>query len=654
MCGIAGILNLVDPLPIGAESLKAMALSLRHRGPDEFGLYRDEWVGLASARLSIVDLAGGQQPIGNETGSLWVVYNGEIFNYPELRAGLEARGHCFSTQCDTEVIVHLYEDFGPDCLQYLNGQFALAVWDAANRRLFLARDRMGIRPLFYTRAGGQLLFGSEIKALLTQRQICAELDPVALREVFTFWSPLSPRTAFRGIVELPPAHYLLASTAGVVTQPYWRLNFEADAPGRAAADYREELESLLIDAARLRLRADVPVGAYLSGGLDSAVTAALIRQHTDSELDTFSIAFSDPGYDERSYQRQMADFLGTRHHQLLCAASDIGRVFPAVVWHAETPLLRTAPAPMFLLSERVHQLDCKVIVTGEGADELLAGYDIFKEAKIRRFWAHHPESQLRPQLLRKLYRDIAGLPPNGAYLAAFFGRDLLQTGSPFYSHQIRWANTARTARFLVRPDETAPGWPIPLPEAFGHWSALAQAQYLEIVTFLSPYLLAAQGDRMSMAHSVEGRYPFLDYRVIEFCNRLPDELKLRWLTDKWLLRELAARMVPAEIARRAKRPYRAPIQACFLGGPGEPDYVRELLSPEAVRAAGYFEPRAVELLLRKARGPARLGEVDEMALVGILSTQLIHHQFVHRAELPAPERSLAAAPDFKIVEPVLA
>lgn len=634
MCGITGVLNLSDHPPIEKTTLLQMLEMLRHRGPDGFGIYRDAYVGLGSARLSIVDIAGGDQPISNEDGTLWIVFNGEIFNYVELRPGLEAKGHHFSTNCDTEVILHLYEEYGPACLQHLNGQFALAVWDTANRTLFLARDRVGIRPVFYAEADGRLIFGSEVKAILAHPALRAEIDPHALAEVFTYWSVQSPRSTFKGIHELPPGHYLLAKDGQITIKPYWQLDFCEDTPRRSDGEYLEEIEALLVDSARIRLRADVPVGAYLSGGLDSSLTAAIIRKYTDTPLDTFSIAFSDPDFDESHFQLQMADELGTEHQVVFCTHEDIGSVFPQVIWHTETPILRTAPAPMFLLSKLVHQHNYKVVLTGEGADEFFAGYDIFKEAMIRRFWAKNPDSEIRPFLLQKLYPDIKTLSGSGGnYLAAFFKKDLTNTESPYYSHLIRWNNTARGLRFLNSEFRNS-NFEIPTSPAFPSWSPLAQAQFLEVTTFLSPYLLSSQGDRMGMANSVEGRFPFLDYRIIEFANRLPADVKLRGLTEKWLLKQFGRKLLPPIIWQRVKRPYRAPIQRSFFGAK-TPAYVRELLSEDSLRASGYFQPEAAAQLANKAASGVKLSEVDDMALVGILSTQLVHQQFVEHFQ-PAP------------------
>jgi len=600
---------------------------IKHRGPDGFAIYCDQQVGLGSARLSIIDLDTGNQPIGNEDESLWIVFNGEIFNYLELRAELEKRGHRFRTKSDTETILHMYEEFGPDCLNQLNGQFAIAIWDNLNRSLFLARDRLGVRPVFYTQTANQLIFGSEIKSILAHPGMQAKIDLQALQQVFTFWSVQSPASIFEGIGELPPGHYLLATDNRVSIQPYWRLDFGAPASLRSESEYLDELESLLIDAVRIRLRADVPVGAYLSGGLDSSVITALIRKYSQSELETFSITFSDPAFDESQYQLEVSQYLGTRHNVVHCSYEDLGNIFPQVIWHTETPLLRTAPAPMFLLSRLVRSKNFKVVLTGEGADEFLAGYDIFKEMRLRRFWARQPASELRPLLLRRIYRDIAKLSDGQlGYLKAFFRKGLAETGSPYYSRLIRWSNTARNTRFLRQTDRALEHPANRLPSDFGNWSHLAQAQYLEITTFLSPYLLASQGDRMAMGNSVEGRYPFLDYRMVAFQNSLPDHLKLHGLKEKWLLKQLGARLLPETTWQRLKKPYRAPIKECFFTNP--PDYLRELLSPQLLEESGCFEPTTVTALIEKAGRVDNLSEVDSMAVAGIISTQLVYQLFV--------------------------
>lgn len=640
MCAIAGILNLAEGPAPSEDALRRMLAMVRHRGPDQFGIYLGDQVALGNARLSIVDLSGGQQPIANEDESLWIVFNGEIFNHIELRADLEAKGHQFTTHCDTEVILHLYEEYGPDCLKQLNGQFAIAIWNERDRSLFLARDRVGVRPLFYTQAGGSLLFASEIKSILTDARVKAEIDPLSLDQIFTYWSPLSPRSCFRGIADLPPGHYLLAKGGQVSVKAFWRPDYSSTATNapapkeRPLADYVAEFHELLKDAARIRLRADVPVGAYLSGGLDSSAIAAIVRKLGVSRLDTFSIAFSDEKFDESKFQLEMAAYLGTKHHVVQATHADIGNAFPEVIWHTEIPIMRTSPVPMFLLSKLVRDQKFKVVLTGEGADEFLGGYDIFKEAKVRRFWAQNPDSKWRSALLKRLYPDIDLNAAGASYLAAFFGAGLKETGASDYSHSIRWRNTRRTTRFFskdfaaaVTEQQKREHSAIEYPPGFQNWGPLEKAQYLEIVTFLSQYLLSAQGDRVAMAHSVEGRYPFLDVRMMEFCNRLPARLKLRALTDKYLLRQLASQYLPEQIWKRRKRPYRAPIHRSFFNS-ATPAYVRELLSDSHVTASGIFNPIAVHQLVAKLEQGKAIGETDDMALVGVLSTLLVQQKYV--------------------------
>lgn len=641
MCGIVGLCSLDSAPPAEEAALRTMLGTIRHRGPDQYGIYLDDQVALGHARLSILDLATGQQPIGNEDGSLWIVFNGEVFNHPQLRRELEDRGHEFFTRTDTEVVLHSYEEFGANCLTRFNGQFAFAVWDARARSLFLARDRLGVRPLFYTVAGGALVFGSEIKAILAAPGVTPSPDPVALDQIFTFWSTLSPRTFFRGIEELPPGHSMLVKDGRVTLERYWQMDFpEGDVTRqRPTLEYAEELRELLVDATRIRLRADVPVGAYLSGGLDSSIVAAIIQAQSSKPLETFSIAFTDSEYDESVFQTTMAEALGARHHVVQATHADIGRVFPEVTWHTESPLMRTAPAPMFLLSRLVRDHRFKVALSGEAADELLGGYDIFREAKIRRFWARQPHSVARPALFRRIYPWVPA-SKGSDYIKVFFGIGLTDTGARDYSHALRWRTTARGKRFFseelrrVVVESNSDLTPM-YPDEFDHWGHLQQAQYLETVILLSQYLLSSQGDRMGMAHSVEGRFPFLDYRLVEFASRLPASLKINGLTEKYLLKRVSREWLPALISDRPKQPYRAPIHRAFFGD-CTPDYVADVLSTSAIEEAGYFNPKAVAGLVAKLHSGRPLGETDDMALVGIISTQLVHRQFVSRPRTSPP------------------
>jgi asparagine synthase (glutamine-hydrolysing) len=337
MCGIAGLFNL-DGAPAAPDSLRGMIRMLAHRGPDDTGFHVEHGVGLAHARLSIIDLAGGHQPMCNEDSSLWITFNGEIFNYLELREELLGKGHKFVTRSDTEVILHLYEEKGEDCVQYLNGQWAFAIWDNQRRRLFLSRDRLGVRPLFYTQANNAFIFGSEIKAIFANPEVAREIDISGLDEVFTYWCTIPPTTLFRNIQELPPGHSMTVDADGLEVRPYWDHQFEgpsAFVDRSQEQAYADQLLELLIDSTQIRLRSDVPVGAYLSGGLDSTLTTALVKKFTSAKLRTFSISFDDAEFDESSFQNEAVRFLDTEHQDIRCTKNQIAEVFPDVIWHTE-------------------------------------------------------------------------------------------------------------------------------------------------------------------------------------------------------------------------------------------------------------------------------------------------------------------------------
>ncbi len=634
MCGIAGILNIHREANISMELLEDMIAALRHRGPDGFGFYKDNNVGLAHARLSIIDLEGGSQPMHNEDSTLWIIFNGEIFNYIELREDLEKRGHRFYTMSDTEVIIHLYEDHGAECLKHLNGQFAFAIWDKKDRSLFVARDRVGIRPFFYTTVNGSLLFASEIKSLFVNSDVKREIDPFALDQIFTFWMTLPPRTAFTDILELPAGHYMMVKNGDIKIEAYWDPDFTPVESVHSEARYAEELRELLIDATRIQLRADVPVGAYLSGGLDSSVITALIKNFTDTPLRTFSVTFDDEAFDESSYQKQMIDHLATDHSNIRCTYSDIGSIFPDVIWHTEKPVVRTAPAPLFMLSKLVRDSGYKVVLTGEGSDEIMAGYDIFKEVKVRRFLEKCPDSKFRPLILKRLYPYLAHSPVKSvSYAEAFFKSDNSAYPAECYSHVPRWNTTSKIKTFFsdhmreTLKDYNSASELSPLLYGVGGYDDVSLAQYVEMKTLLSGYLLSSQGDRVGMAHSIEGRFPFLDHRVIEFCCKLPPTVRMRVLTEKYILKESMKDLVPKSILKRSKQPYRAPdSQSFFKGNP--PDYVGELLSDNNLGATGYFNAKTVSALVRKCRRDPVLGFKDNMAVVGIISTLLLHDRFI--------------------------
>ena len=634
MCGIAGIIDYkrkADSKFITEKMLSAIS----YRGPDESGIYHSPYATLGNVRLSIIDIKGGQQPLSDQTGRYWIAFNGEIFNYRELRQDLEKKGNNFKTQSDTEVLIQLFANYREKCLELLNGQFAFVIWDKQKEELFLARDRVGIRPLFYNINNGVFSFASEIKALFQQKNIGRELRPESISQISTFWTTITPDTVFKDIYELSPGHYAFFNRNGFQTKKYWDLHFHNSGDNISLPDALEQFHEIFSDAVKIRLRADVEVAAYLSGGIDSSATVAYIKNIEPGILNTFSIGFTEKDYDESEYQYEAVKYFDTTHKSYLCSPREIADSFPEVVWHSEIPLTRTAPSPMFLLAKLVRENNIKVVITGEGSDELLAGYDIFKESIIRRFWAEQPNSTIRPLLLKRLYPYIPQISQsNPTTLKMFFGYKLEDIDNPFYSHLLRWNNSNNIKKHF---SETIKGElnnfsPLSklaenLPDDFNSWDSLAKSQWLETTIFMSGYLLSSQGDRMSMANSVEGRYPFLDFRLIEFCTGLHSNLKLKGLKEKYLLKKLLKNKIPDNIINRTKQPYRAPVKNVFLSK-DKPDYVREMLSETCTKRVGVFNPISLDSVLSRIEKTGTTSEMEDMFLTTVISTHLLYNQFI--------------------------
>jgi asparagine synthase (glutamine-hydrolysing) len=636
MGGVCGIVTTEAPpeLPL----LLRMMGRLGHRGPDGNGYYRDHHAALGHTRLAIIDAAGGAQPLCNEDGTLWVTFDGEIFNYIELRDELRGLGHTFRTLSDTEVIVHAWEEWREDCFSRFNGQWALALWDCREQRLVLSRDRLGVCPLFFTRIPKGLLFASEVKSLFADPSVPRAFDPVGLDQTMTYWSAVAPRTVFHGIEQLEPGHYAVLDRKGFRKASYWHISFQ-ERGREPRQDVRQNVEALrdkLIEAIRLRfLRSDVPVGAYLSGGLDSAITTAVVARYADVPLHTFSLRFSDREFDEGQYQKKVLATLGTRHQDIIVSYSQIAEIFPQVIRHVETPLVRTAPAPLFLLSKLASENGCKVVVTGEGADEVFAGYDIFREAQVRLFWSRDPDSKKRTRAAELLYPWMARSPGSlPAFARSFFGRNL-DPSDPAISHRPRWDSTVAVKGLLSADlqdeiDRVEASDVVALMPAYSeNWDPLSRGQWLEIVTLLAGYVLASQGDRMLMANSVGGRFPFLDREVVDFACTLPARHKLFGLEEKYLLKLAFADLVPNDIIRRPKQPVRAPDAVSFFAD-GTPDWFDEVTSARAVREAGVFNPDRVSRLLAKCArtGGKAMSHTDDMRTLTVVSTQLIYESFI--------------------------
>lgn len=650
MCGIAGF-----TLPIGIEAaersarygerLRRMAASLYHRGPDaQRGLLLDG-IALGHTRLSIVDVAAGHQPMADPANGLAVVFNGEIFNHVELREQLSSV-YPFKTRSDTEVILAAFLHKGIDCVKDFVGQFAFALWDARDKTLWLARDRVGVRPLYLAQTSEGLAFASEVKALFAAKWLDPRLDAKALKETLSLWAPVGERTLFEGVSALLPGHVARFDGKRLEVRRYWDLDLSLEAQERnlTEGEALERVGAVLEDAVRLRLRADVPVAAYLSGGLDSSLICALAQKQLGGTLQTFSVAFAQERYDERKFQQEVATALATDHRSVAIEDREIGELLPQVVEHAESVLLRSAPAPFLKLSRLVRDCKTKVVLTGEGSDEMFLGYDLFKETRVRQFWARQPDSPHRPRLFTRLYPYLPLSSQSPQMLRQFYGIGLEAPDAPDFSHQIRWTNSGRVARFLasdfaalVKEHDPARAVVDSLPPRFKGWPALQRGQYLEIQTLLSGYLLSSQGDRMLMGNSVEGRFPFLDHRVMELAAKLPTSLKLKGLKEKYILKRFAEGKVPRIVTERHKFPYRAPIAEALVAAPGRqtPEWTRDALSTGAVRSVGVFDASKVEKLVAKLGSAASVpSEADNMALMAVVTTQLLSERLLKPQRVP--------------------
>jgi len=530
----------------------------------------------------------------------------------------------------------MYQEYGLDFVQQLNGQFAIGLWDDNKRRFILVRDRVGICPLFFTQENENLIFASEIKALKPALNNGFEINREALDQIFTFWVPVSPNTFFKNIFEVSPGQLIVLENNKIKKYQYWDWQFNnRDFWVSSEEQQAEELHELLIDAVRIRLRADVPVAAYLSGGLDSSVLVAIIHHYTNVPLRTFSLNFSDSHFDEKKYQSLLIKHLQTEHSHLMVATQDIAKNFKQTLYQTESPILRTAPVPMGLLSSLVHDSNYKVVLTGEGADEVLGGYDIFKEAKVRHFWSVNCNSSFRPLLLKKLYPYLT-LPDNhqATYLKKFFGEALDDPDNICFSHLPRWTTTAKAKQFYSADlNDELSGKSLEvmlnsLPNKLKNMHRFNRAQYIESKSLMAGYLLSSQGDRMLSMNSVEGRFPFLDHKVIEYANRIPPKYKMKGLNEKNILKKSMARYLPEEIIYRHKQPYRAPDMKAMSGNClGEE--LRDYLSPIALNKRGLFDSRKVGFLLKKADTGRGLSISESQALVGILSTQVVIDQFIN-------------------------
>ncbi len=624
MCGICGVFEYRSKEPIPERLLDPMLEVIRHRGPDDDGKYVDGELALGMRRLSIIDLTGGKQPIFNEDRSVVIVFNGEIYNYVELAEQLRGRGHHLETASDTEVIVHLYEEFGDDCVQQLRGMFAFAIWDVKRRRLLVVRDRLGVKPLYYSAVGERLVFGSEIKAILQHPEVRPSLDPEALSNFLSLKYVPSPQTMFRGIAALPPGHLLTCDADGVSVRQYWDLSFAGNEHNhRGEESAAEELEALLRESVRLELRSDVPFGAFLSGGVDSSTIVALMSQFLNEPVKTFSVGFTGEGeaFSELPYARMVAQRYETDHHEIFVGPQDFIDLASKVVWHLDQPIADEADLPNYMVSELASR-HVKMVLTGEGGDELFAGYARYAGEQFSTLFRGIP-GPIRSLALATSAR-VPGLGRQKIALYALsqtdeavrltnwfplFNRDMK---SALLSNELKMALDGSStdqvfARQLARTDATDP---------------LSRMLYVDTKLWLPDDLLA-RGDKTSMAASLEARVPLLDHKLVEFAASLPSHMKLHGLARKYLLKKVSRKLLPAPIIDRKKKGFPVPTSLWFRKEARS--FLRDQLSPDRVRQRGLFNPDYVEQLIEKHES----GFVNGGNLLwGLLSVELWHQLYI--------------------------
>jgi asparagine synthase (glutamine-hydrolysing) len=658
MCGIVGAFDLIARRDFPEDRLRQMTRAIGHRGPDDERFYLEPGLALGVRRLAIIDLAGGVQPIANETRDIWVTFEGELYDHATIRTKLIQRGHRLTTQCDTEIWAHNYEELGEDVFRNVEGQFSVAIWDKTQRTLLLARDRVGIGPLFYAERDGWLIWSSEIKGIFASGLIRPRPDIRGIDHVFNFYSMPSERTCFLGIRQIAPGNYLRARDGNISLHQYWDLDFPDSGcerrfhdPDEAAAELEEQLRA----AVRRRLVSEVPVSCYLSGGLDSTIVLALSTQESGQPLPSMTIGLDHAGpADERHKAAQSAIFFGSKNTLVNITQDDIVQTYPQLIEANEGPMIDTSAACMVRLAQANRAAGNVVALSGEGADEALAGY----------IWHKKPRpSRVQEWLNRPLERFVRQVTLSGLIGGPSSHRPQFRaTRGLRFDQQLSWEIVGQSREYLYSPDmwHELGDWSaydeITLPlDKLKRWHPLNQSLYVGYKVHLAGLLLSSKGDRTLRTASTEGRYPFLDERVTDFCAQLPPEYKVRGLTDKWLLRRVAAKVAPKQIRTRRKEMFRATMSPAFLR-PERPAWVDQLLSSESLQATGFFDVEGVRLArqmqLSKSRYSLSRFSLDA-GLAGVISTQLWHHLYCGGglADLPtwSPPRQTESTAASKIV-----
>ncbi|MFC1678598.1 asparagine synthase (glutamine-hydrolyzing) [Elusimicrobiota bacterium] len=630
MCGILGLRNL-DSQPADIRLLRAMSEVLKHRGPDDAGVHVDGSVGLGIRRLAVIDLVTGHQPIHNENSRVWAVQNGEIYNFQTLRSTLEQKGHRFYTKTDTEVIVHLYEEFGEDFVRHLNGMFAIALWDAASRRLIVARDRCGIKPLFYYLDSERLIFASEVKAILQSPAVKRKANMKALPHYLTYGYVPAPMTMFEGIKKLPPAHVLIAEGDRIVVKPYWDLAYSSESI-QDDSYWLDALHRSLKQSVSRQLVSDVPLGVFLSGGIDSSLLVCMASGLMDRPVKTFSIGFDDPSHNELPFARAVSKQFQTEHHEFVVKPA-AAEILPELIWHFDEPFADSSAIPTYYLSKLARE-HVTVVLSGEGGDELFAGYDRYRRERLTRIFSLAPEA-VRTLMVEQLLKRLPRTPAIRGYSDAL--KKII--GNTFLSPARRYASLVELVSPEVRTSllsdhlrhELEQVDPVDMIQSCfmsrpsENWvNRMSRAD----TTVYLPDDLLVKSDRMSMAHSLEARVPFLDNELIELATSIPANLKLRRGTAKYLPRKLLSSLVPKEIAKRGKRGFNVPIDLWLRTELS--DFARDTLLSKRARERGFFQPKTVEAKLQEHQS----GKSDLGGMIWALICFELWHQMFMDSEGP--------------------
>jgi len=636
VCGVFGVLGKNNK---NSKVVVLNALSrLNHRGPDAWGVYVNNALGLGHTRLSIIDIQDGHQPMDSDIGI--ISFNGEIYNYIELRQELIAQGYTFKTNSDTEVILKLYESIGTRCFEKLNGEFAILIWDKKLERLIAARDRYGIRPLYVLLRNESYFFSSEMKAFDTLDNYKREIDPQNLFEHGLLWNTLADNTVYKDILTIESGTFETFNIEGrIAKERYYQVgeSFSVNDSADSFVNAKKAFKALLNDSVSLRLRSDVPVGTYLSGGIDSTIISQLVKNQTNHTFKTFSVAFNDQNLDESEFQKLASKKVNSVHHEVKISNRDVDNNLLKTIYHAERPIFRTAPVPLHLLSNKVKETDTKVVLTGEGADEILFGYDTFKELKILNEWKSSNGDSAAIEYLKELYPHLSHYADarQFAFIKMYYEGFLNDFENEFNGLNIRLANNKIIEKYFnknlgLKFDKTAllDKFKTTLPANYTSWSLLQKNSFLEIKTLLQGYLLSSQGDRMAMSNSIEGRFPFLDHRVVEMAFSMPDDYKLKGFDQKYILKQAFESEIPKEITNRPKRPYMAPDLIAFIDSKGQlSDLASTLLSEECIEEYGLFDTKIVKRFLNKFKNgvPENTGYRDNMIFMFLLTSQICQY-----------------------------